>query len=89
MFSRAPRRQADDDDLNMSMAKRINVDVIGNFIEVNVSLPRLMLSNKLSMKVLIQTLSWLLPADIVNELIKEASSSFMSEVKRRKGAGHL
>ena len=54
-FSRAPKRRADDDDLNMSMAKWINVDVIGNFIEV--SLPRSMSSNKLSMKVLIQTLS--------------------------------
>ena len=40
IFSRAPKRRADDDDLNMSMAKRTKVDVIGNFIEVNVSLPR-------------------------------------------------
>ena len=36
IFSRAPKRRVDDDDLNMSMAKRIKVDVI----EVNVSLPR-------------------------------------------------
>ena len=57
IFSRAPKRRVDDDDLNMSMTKRTKVDVIGNFIEVNVSLPRLMSSNKLSMKVLIQTLS--------------------------------
>ena len=40
IFSRAPKRRADDDDLNMSMAKQTKVDVIGNFIEVNVSLPR-------------------------------------------------
>ena len=48
-----------------------------------------MSSNKLSMKVLIQTLSKLLNADTLNELTKEASISFISEVKRRKGAGHL
>ena len=41
-----------------------------------------MLRNKLSMKVLIQILSRLLPADKVNELIKGVFSSFMSEVKR-------
>ena len=27
IFSRAPKRRADDDDLNMSMAKRTKVDV--------------------------------------------------------------
>ena len=41
IFSRAPKRRADDDDdLNMSIAKRTKVDDIGNFTEVNVSLPR-------------------------------------------------
>ena len=33
--------------------------------------------------------SKLLYTGTVNELIKEASISFMTEVKRRKGAGHL
>ena len=65
IFSRGPKRRADDDDdLNMSIARRIKVDVIGNLTEVNVSL---------------------LHTDTVNELIKEASISFMSEVMRRKG----
>ena len=48
-----------------------------------------MTTKNLSMKILIQSLSRLLPDDIIEELLKEAASSYYSETKRRKGAGSL
>ena len=48
-----------------------------------------MTTKNLSMKILIQSLSRLLPDDIIEELLKEAASNYYSETKRRRGAGSL
>ena len=48
-----------------------------------------MSTNNLSMKILIQSLSRLLPSNILEELLKEAASKFCSEINRKKGAGSL
>ena len=50
---------------------------------------RMSTNNHLSMKILIQSLSRLLPSNILEELLKEAASNYCSEINRRKGAGSL
>ena len=57
--------------------------------QVIIYLKTRMSTNNLSMKILIQSLSRLLPSNILEELLKEDASNYCSEINRRKGAGSL